>query len=310
MLLALWIAFLSCSSPVAQFGPGPPAGQGAPSGPWNHDVLLYRVTSAGKSEKMVTFERAGVSTLARLKDGRIIIAYQHFPENDTKNFDKVAVRFSSDEGKKWTTPQPIVVAGLPAGMMRPFDPTLVPLPDGRVRLYFTGNYGGTFQNSKPAIHSAISTNGVDYTYENGIRFSVSDQSVIDCAVVLHRGVFHLYAPHAGPANGQGFHATSTNGLEFKRTTDVRLEGRRRWLGNAQSDGSVITFFGTDDSTPDRTGQPRSGIWFATSTDGTSWGSVSSLFLNGADPAAIKTRDGDWLISATSTPVRNVSPPKR
>jgi hypothetical protein len=63
-------------------------------------------------------------------------------------------------------------------------------------------------------------------------------------------------PSSRPPEGRGYHATSTNGLDFVRVADVQLEGRRRWLGNAHSDGAVITFFGTDDSGPARPGQPR------------------------------------------------------
>jgi hypothetical protein len=119
-------------------------------GPWDNDVPVYRVAPAGEPEKLATFERAGVPTVARLRDGRLLAAHQHFPENDRPNFDKVAVRFSPDEGRTWTAPQVIRVSGLPEGMRFPFDPTLVPLPDGRLRLYFTGNYGRTFQRSTPA----------------------------------------------------------------------------------------------------------------------------------------------------------------
>src|SRR6185369_2723614 len=85
-------------------------------GPWDNDVLVYRVTSDGASEKLAAFERAGVPTVTRLSDGRLIAAHQHFPENNDEDFDKVAVRFSSDEGKSWTAPKVIRVTGLPEGM--------------------------------------------------------------------------------------------------------------------------------------------------------------------------------------------------
>ena len=73
---------------------GPPAG--AP-GPWDNDVLIYRADKDGRVEPLATFSRAGVPTLARLGDGRLIAAHQHFPESDPAAFDKVAVRFSSDD---------------------------------------------------------------------------------------------------------------------------------------------------------------------------------------------------------------------
>ncbi|PHX84583.1 MAG: hypothetical protein CK538_11255 [Opitutia bacterium] len=287
-------------------------------GPWNRDVIAYRVSASGAVEKAATFERAGVPTIARFKDGRLIVAHQHFPENDAASFDKVAVHFSSDDGKSWGAAQVIQVAGLPEGMRFPFDPTLVPLPDGRVRLYFTGNLGRTFQRSTPAIHSAISKDGVNYTYEPGVRFNLEGRMIIDCAVALHQGVFHLFVPDNGvglrpgqrpgdepvadrPRQGVGYHATSKDGLNFARVDDVEIDGRRSWLGNAESDGKLITFYGTGEgmnSGASAGGRPRGGFWMATSADGKSWKQIANPPIGGGDPGAVKTRDGGLLVVIT------------
>ena len=287
-------------------------------GPWDCDVLVYRVGPDGKVEKAATFERAGVPTIARLKDGRLIAAHQHFPQNDPANFDKVAARFSSDEGKTWTDPQVIRLTGLPEGMRFPFDPTLVPLPDGRVRLYFTSLRGRRFDEDLPAIYSAVSDDGVHYTFEPGRRFGVAGRLVIDCAVVLHQGVFHLYAPDNGagrgpgarpgeepaggrPREGVGYHATSRDGLDFVQADDVRIDGHCRWLGGAQSDGKVITFYGTGDPGVPAPGGRRGSLWVATSEDGQSWRLASSPAISGGDPGAVATRDGGLVVVITGGP---------
>ncbi len=278
-------------------------------GPWDNDVLVYRVGSDGRTQKLASFERAGVPTVARMNDGRLIAAHQHSPENEAE-FDKVAVRFSSDEGTNWTAAQVIRLSGLPEGMRFPFDPTLVTLPDGQIRLYFTSVRGRRIDEHRPAIYSAISSNGIDYTVEPGVRFGVEGRPVIDCAVALHRGAFHLYAPDNGaggppgvpgaepgrapdrPRDGVGYYAISKDGLTFTRQPDVQLEGRRRWLGNAQSDGTLITFFGTGDP----------GLGMATSESGQDWKLGSRLPpLPGADPGAVKLRDGSWLLVVTGPP---------
>jgi hypothetical protein len=291
--------------------PRPPADR---PGPWDNDILVFHIDPRGRSTPLAKFDRAGVSTLARMADGRLIAAHQHFPADSDADFDKVAVHFSSDEGRSWDAARVIRLTGLPDGMRFPFDPTLVPLPDGRVRLYFTSVTLGRGPSplgpgpGVPAIYSAVSTNGVDYVVEPGRRFGIDGRPVIDCAVVLHNGTFHLYAPDNGPmgaaspgqpprigerANiGVGYHATSADGLTFTRADDVRVDGQRTWLGGAQSDGTAITFFGT--------GQ---GVWTATSADGSTWKMGRTYNVQGADPGAVAAKDGGWIFSVTGPPRR-------
>jgi hypothetical protein len=246
--------------------------------------------------------------VARLKDGRLIAAHQHFPADNDADFDKVAVHFSADEGRTWTEPAVVRLNGLPEGMRFPFDPTLVPLPDGRVRLYFTSLKGGRLEEDRPAIYSAISEDGLNFVFESGMRFGIKDRPVIDCAVTLHAGVFHLFAPDNGagnnpgaarrerderPRDGVGYHATSRDGLEFTRQPDVQVEGPRHWLGAALSDGETLRFFGT--------GGP-SGVWMATSADGETWTLSETLpRIMGADPGAVKLGDRSWLLTVTGPP---------
>lgn len=295
---------LSLLTALAQPRPGQP-------GPWDQDIEVFRVPAEGTGgapERIATFPRGGVATAARLADGRLAIAHQHFPENNRADFDKVAIRFSSDQGRTWSAFAVITVRGLPEGMRFPFDPTLVPLPDGRVRLYFTSRQLRS-RTDLPAIYSAISADAVDYTFEPGVRFAVEGRGVIDCAVTLHRGVFHLYAPDNGtghpfdpgvdrrpedgrPQPGVGYHATSTDGLAFTRVADVRVPGRRNWLGDAKSEGDTITFFGTGEG----------GIWRATSRDGAEWTLRDPVTgVRVADPGTVRLRDGALLVAGTGAP---------
>jgi hypothetical protein len=241
-----------------------------------------------------------------MPDGRLIAAFQSFPADDNRNFDRVAVRFSSDEGHTWTVPDPIVVDGLEAGLARPFDPTLVPLPDGRVRLYFTSNRSPGFGASVPAIYSGVSRDGIHYTFEPGVRFGVEARIVIDCAVALHRGVFHLISPDNGTTEelmatererrpspgGHGYHAVSDDGLRFRRIADVILPSQRdHWLGNMQSDDGRLVFFGTGP-----------GPWPMSSEDGTSWErDPKAARVPGADPGIVRLKGGGWLVISTSPP---------
>jgi len=291
-------------SPAPQPGAGPASPRTHQPGPWDNDVLVQRL-GPGQTQPLATFPRAGVPTLARLADGRLIAAFQHFPADNDRNFDRVAVSFSSDEGRTWTEPEPITVTGMEAGLARPFDPTLVPLLDGRVRIYFTSNRSPDFARSVPAIYSAVGKDGVDYEFEPGVRFALEGRVVIDCAVALHGGVFHLIVPDNGtpeqmranqqrrepPQGGAGYHAVSKDGLNFERVADVTMPGENRWLGNMQSNGERLAFFGTG-----------AGPWPVTSTDGVKWEAVAgSSRVPGADPGAVKLKDGAWLVAVTSPP---------
>ena len=286
--------------------PGPTPDRSKP-GPWDNDVIVIRIGTDGRQERLGAFERAGVPTTARLQDGRLMAAYQAFPADDDRNFDRVAVRFSSDEGRTWSGSEPVVVDGMEAGLARPFDPTLVPLPDGRVRLYFTSNRNADSRRSTPAIYSAISSDGLHYTFEPGIRFGLEGRVAIDCAVALHQGVFHLIVPDNGtlddlaaadarsapPRGGTGYHAVSRDGLTFERLADISLVGGDRWLGNLVSDGGRLVFFGTG-----------AGPWPVTSSDGVNWERTATRTqFPGADPGAVKLKDGSWLVIATGPPVR-------
>ena len=92
--------------------------------------------------------------------------------------------------------------------------------------------------------------------------------------------------------GVGYHATSADGLDFQRVDDVRIEGRRRWLGNAQSDGRVITFFGT--------GEPAG--WMTTSNNGQDWTLAISAACSRAFVAAVARRE--WTQKPrTPSPIR-------
>lgn len=301
LLMGAAVGVLAADAPRMQ---PPQASQGRP-GPWDNNVLVYQDNGLGAVQPLAVFERAGVPTVARLADGRLMAAFQHFPRDDERNFDRVAVRFSLDEGRAWSEAEPIEVEGMEAGLARPFDPTLVPLPDGRIRLYFTSNRNADFRLSTPAIYSALSDDGIHYRFEPGVRFAVDGRIVIDCAVALHDGAFHLIAPdngaaqeffagrqrHAPPPAGRGYHGVSRDGLTFERLADVSLAVPNRWLGNMQSEGGRLVFFGTGP-----------GPWPVTSVEGHAWRpSDSSITAPGADPGAVKLRSGGWLIAATSPP---------
>ncbi len=264
--------------------PKPPAPQPGPAdGPWNRDLwVAYSgdgLSFGGASRFM---ERAGVPCVIRDSTDRLIAVFQWFPFDDADAFDQVAVAFSDDAGTTWTAPTRMIFSGLPEDLMRPFDPTLVQLEDGRYRLYFTSNErtGG----GRPAIYSAVSSDGVAYTFEPGARFAPA-AGTVDASVVRFGGAWHLFS-HTMEANtGRGFHAVSADGLAFEELPLVDVGSGFQWIGNAVAQGETLRYYGSG----------RDGVWSATSTDGSTWALDAGTRLSGGDPSAVVSGSGEVML---------------
>jgi hypothetical protein len=308
------------AAPAAPVNPGPIVPRGP--GPWDHDLLIARLPpvdpmtgpamgfSAAAETKV--FERGGVACLARDCKGRIIAAFQWFPQINPGAFDKIAMRTSTDEGKTWSGARIVTVTGLPPGAIRPCDPTLVLLDDGRLRLYFTSQVPG----SKCATYSAVSpaSDGMMFSFEQGVRFGDPGRDVLDCTVAKLGDTWHYFAPidQADPQGRVvGYHAVSKDGLTFEARPNVTIDAptnpkaaqahasHHRWLGSAlaTSDGKTLRFVGTNDG---------GGIWAAHSINGSDWKLDDLPLKSGADPAAIELKDGSLLVIATG-PARPGTP---
>lgn len=268
----------------------------ADEGPWNNDIGVFRVDArSGEVTRVHTFARAGVSTVVRLEGGDLLAAFQWFPdgEGERKNgFDRIAVSRSKDGGTTWSAPRTAEIKGLQDHERAPFDPTLVALPDGRVRLYVTRATRPGDGGAKPRIGSAISRDGERFEIEKGMRLAVDGEPVIDCAVTRFGPVWHLFAPIQKSA-GKAYHAVSDDGLQFTRVADVASDANQRWLGAVVAVDGAMHFYGTSDR----------GIWCARSSDGVQWnapqpGHAAAPRVPGADPGVVFLPNGDAIVTAT------------
>ena len=268
-------------------------------GPWDFDVLVYQVDVRGQSSQLGTFERAGVPSIASMEDGRLIAAHQWFPEDNVEAFDTIAVRFSSDDGKSWTKPTSMVFDGLDPEARYPFDPTLVVLEDGRVRLYFTYMVGSRiFEEATPGISSAISDDGIHFVKEEGMRFAMKGEPVIDCSVCKIGTLWHLISPKHDNTTPRAYHATSADGLHFEEQNQLSLDKSFKWLGCMVNQGRTCTFYGTQQH---GAGSRQGGIPVATTTNGSKWKRASSLRIPGADPGVVVLEDGSMVVVTTGPP---------
>jgi len=284
LFIAVFSIGVGAQEPTASRRPPPR------NGPWTRDLLIFHSLDGRAFSEGKTFvARAGVPCLVRDASDRLIAVFQWFPENPREAFDKVAAAFSADEGTTWSQPEPIVVHGLPEGAQRPFDPTLVLLEDGRLRLYFTST---TPARRIPGIHSAISKDGLHYEFEPGLRFGVDDNATVDAAVARLDSRWHLFSPVQGSQN-EGYHAVSEDGLVFRRVADVAVPVRGSWIGNAIVRNHALWFYGSG-------GQEG---WLARSNDGAEWQLISTALRVGGDPAIVSLKNGKDLLVATSRSVR-------
>jgi hypothetical protein len=268
-------------------------------GPGERDLMARRGAAGNDFAAEELFQAAaGVPSVIRDAKGRLIAAFQWFPERPSPHFDRVAVRISTDGGRSWGKPEPIEIDGLPRSYTRPFDPTLALLPDGRIRLYFSSNpTGRRILDENTATYSAVSRDGVRYSFEPGARFTVPGRIVIDCAVLRLGDQWHYYAPIGRPEDG-AYHAVSKDGLTFTRQADIASVEGVNWTGNLVAYGDGMRFYGSS----------RRGLWWAFSRDGEQWTRPRYLSVRGGDPAVVAVSEKEYLLVYVSEPRRPPPPP--
>jgi hypothetical protein len=177
--------------------------------------------------------------------------------------------------------------GLPAGYRRPFDPTLAVLPSGQLRVYFsssaTSMSGGL--DSTINTYSAISSDGINFTFEPGARFDHHTNRCIDPAVIKFNSLWHYTCPIGAPQDG-AYHATGPDGIIFYQAPDITSDFTHNWTGNfCIVDSAELRFYGS--------GQP---LWYNSTPNGGVWsGYVTTNVSPGGDPTVVRTDDSSYLI---------------
>jgi len=239
----------------------------------------------------------GVPSAVRDRDGRIHVAFQWFADRSSPHWDRVARKTSDDGGRTWSEPEPLVFEGLPGNYQRPFNPTLVALPDGRMRIFFSsGPRPEPPGPMQPATYSAISDDGLHVRCEPGVRFTLPPQRVIDPAVLLVGETWPLTAPIGRPEDG-AYHATSTDGLTFERQADIPSVDGANWTGNLLQRPTGLRFYGGS----------RRGLWYADSAAGQDWSTPRSLGFQGGDPTVVEVEPERFLLICVGAPPRNPRP---
>lgn len=254
---------------------------------WSNDGITFLPPT-------VFQDSAGVPSVIRWKGDTLISAFQWFRVPvGSFTWDKVAVKFSYDNGITWNEPVPIIVNGLPGNYQRPFDPTLVRLNNDSIRIYFSSSDGmpNGGLDSTVNTYSAKSADGINYIFEPNARVDELSNRVIDPAVIFFNNGYHYLSPIGSPQQG-AYHYVSPNGINFMKVPDIPSNNTHNWTGNYMlNDTNEMRFYGAG----------ANGIWFNSTANGGVWNGYVNTNLIGGDPSAIKITPNDYLIIFVGAP---------
>jgi hypothetical protein len=212
-------------------------------------------------------------------------------------WDRVAVKFSYDQGVNWTQPTPIVVNGMPSNFQRPFDPTLAVINNDSLRIYFSSSAGTPpGLDSSVNTYSAITTDGINYSFEQGARVDVLLNRVIDPAVILFNNAWHYISPIGAPQQG-AYHFIGPDGVNFSSTPDIPSDNLHNWTGNYMIESPAeLRFYGSGSS-----------VWYNSTSNGGVWNGYISTNVHGGDPSVVKTSNTNYLMIYVGPPAMSVNP---
>ncbi len=218
------------------------------NGPWKTNLQYMTGSVRGDLSvndrgRKLAIDQAGVPTLIEV-NGSLRAYFQWAPTADDtiRFFDHIG--YSDLKNGRWSKPEIITIDyDERRPHTYPFDPTVVALESGGYRLYFTRNQQRRAgPSNKMTIGSAYSKDGINFAIEPGERLKLEDRRINDCAVVFFHGLWHLIAPNHDRM-GQGYYATSKDGLTFERQDNLQMNGGA-WLGNMIAHNDAVFFFGT------------------------------------------------------------------
>ncbi len=264
------------------------------SGPWNNALrMAWSSDGVTFGPSTVFQDSAGVPSVISWKGDTLIAAFQWFREpKPSLTWDRVAVKFSYDGGLSWTEPDPIVVQGIPSNYQRPFDPTLVRFEGDSLRIYFSSSDGLPMGGLDAQVntYSAISADGIHYTFESGARVDISDKPVIDPAVIYFKDTWHYTAPIGAPQDG-AYHYISSDGIQFQQLSSIPSDNVHNWTGNLFIENdNELRFYGSGPM-----------VWYNSSQDGSTWNGFVATNIKGGDPSVVRTAGGQYLLIYVGPP---------
>ncbi|MBK8612471.1 MAG: T9SS type A sorting domain-containing protein [Flavobacteriales bacterium] len=278
----LLLAALACGAATAQ------------NFPWERPLLISGSVDGITFDPPTVFQdSSGVPSVVRWHGDTLVAAFQWFRQpNPGPSWDRVAVKFSYDNGASWTAPTPIVVNGLPSSYQRPFDPTLAAFGGDSLRIYFSSSDGMPLMlDSTVNTYSARSADGVHYSFEPGARVDELNERVIDPAVIQFGPGWHYLAPAGAPQDG-AFHYVSPDGVGWAAVPTIPSDMQHNWTGNyVVENPNELRFYGAG----------TNGIWYNSTPNGGQWNGYTNTNVQGGDPSVVKLGVGSYLMVYVGAP---------
>lgn len=201
---------MKVASSVDTNQPQPPSGQPQAL----KDQVFFTISADGLSWGPATLlaEKASVPDVIRTSQGVYWAYWVDFSNFTAPRTEKIGIARSTD-GSTWEKLGTVKFKDL--GSIVPVDPDVIELPDGRLRMYF---YDITQDRDDHPIYSAVSSDGLNYELEPGVRFK-SPQIFDPDVIKLKDGRYRMYLNN----KGRIISATSPDGLTFTLDPGVRVE---------------------------------------------------------------------------------------
>lgn len=262
---------------------------------WEQPLMIASSADGITFEAPTIFQdSAGVPSVIRWRGDTLVAAFQWFRQpNPSPSWDRVAVKFSYDNGMSWTDPTPIIVNGLPTGYQRPFDPALTSLGGDSLRIYFSSSDGFPMGGLDSTVntYSATSTDGIHFTWEPEPRVDAISTRVIDPSVIFFGPGWHYVSPIGAPQEG-AHHYLSPNGIDFNPVPMIPSDMQHNWTGNYMVDSPTeLRFYGCGGT-----------IWYNSSPNGGQWNGYVNTNLHGGDPSVVKVGAENYLIVFVGQPI--------
>ena len=225
-------------------------------------------------------------------DQTIFLYYMTFEEGHE---DEIVLAASKDEGKTWIYKRVYInITG------RAADPTVVLTDDGTFRMYITTQLANEEYRS---IRSAISTDGINFYMEDGIRVETvfGDSYPVASSIIHIDGVWHLHTLSRLGSSDHGSenaHLTSEDGLTFTEQDPIDL-GFLFANGLASTEGYF--YYGMQKSADSDT---MMSIYVATTEDGYTYDNKGIILdVEESDletyllkePAVVQLSDGTYIM---------------